>query len=120
MGDARALSFSSGTNQPKIIINSFRDISVPVTVGLGVDPLFTVETGASRLPLPPRLLVEYNDVLTQAAGDGSRILQALGVDIFFQSYYDNSNNLVIESHSNEGSPIAVKIHYRIYRDGRPS
>ena len=120
MGDPRNLSFSTRFNQPKILADDSRDVTIPVSVGTTPDTLFTITTNATTTPMPPRLYMEYNDELTQVYGDTTRMVATLGLSIIFYAYYNALNALVVQSLSTEVGTVDVKIHYRIYRDARPN
>lgn len=119
MGDPRNLSFSTGSNQPKIIINSSEQVSVPVSAPLVLDTLLTIPTGSRTTPLPPRVVVRYNGIECPAFGSGFDTFTVLGVNVAFFVSYNSANDLVIESYSQEASPVDMTISYRIYKDARP-
>lgn len=120
------ISFSTSFNQPKIIINSSRTVSVPVTAlpppppaPATLDTLLTIPTGAPRLPLPPRLFIEYLGTLAPAFGDSGATFDTFGINVAFFVAFDPSFNLIVRSYSQEAAPVNVVLHYRVYRDAEP-
>lgn len=120
MGDSRNLSFSTKFNQPKIIANGFQDVSVPASPGASPDTLFTIATTAVATPLPPRIFVEYNGEMTEAAGDTGRASEVFGLNIQFIASFNSLNALVVRSRSLEVGSVDMRIYYRIYLDAEPS
>lgn len=120
MGDVKNLSFSTGFNQPKIILNSSRTVSVPVSVGTTPDTLFTLATGAERLPVPPKIFIEYAGELGPAFGSYGTTGTVLGIQVLFIASFNSSFDLVLRSYSLEVTPVDVTLYYRVYIDAEPA
>jgi hypothetical protein len=118
MGNARNLSFSTGFNQQKIIINSSQAVTCPA-LSFTPDTLFTVSTGQTVRPTA-RVFVEIGGILAPAYASTAASQNSLGKAVAFLCYFDGSNNLVVQSFSNEATTTAARVYYRIYKDGRPS
>lgn len=115
MGNSRNLSFSTGFNQQKIIINSSQVVSVPST--FSPTTLLSVPTGQTIRPTA-RVFVEVGGVLTPAYMSQAATFNSIGKSTAFFAYFDASNNLVIQTTSLDA--YTATIYYRIYKDGRPS
>lgn len=120
MGNAKNLSFSTGFNHQKIHLNGNIPVTIPASAFETRDTLFTVITGLDR-PTTARFFIEKGGVMQKLKG---RYLPFLG-DTFLDSvqfftFFDSSNNVVMESYNSSGAPINnVTFYYRIYTDGRP-
>ena len=120
MGDPRKLSFSTGFNQPKIIVNTSSVVSIPVSAPNVADTVLTVGTGVSTKPLPPRIAIEYSGTMCPAYGNGSDTFTVIGINIGFIAYFNGSNQLVVKSYSQELGSTNITIYYRIYKDAKPA
>lgn len=116
MGNSRNLSFSTGFNQQKIIINSSQSVTVPVS-GINPDTLLTVSTGQTVRPTA-RVFVEVGGTLIPAYMSSAATFNSIAKNTYFFCYFDSSNNLVIQSYSTD--TYTATIYYRVYMDGRPS
>jgi hypothetical protein len=115
MSNPANLSFSTGFNQPKILVNDHEDVTVP---SLAISTLLTITTSSLTVPLPPRVFIEYNGKLAPAYAEGVNTRDVLGVDVGFLASFNSLNALIIESNSNEPSTVDLRIHYRVYRDAK--
>lgn len=117
MSDPRNLSFSTGFNQQKILLNSSVVVTVPTSAGTTADTLLTVPTGLLVVPTF-RAFFEHLGVLypitrqfeltdTDKVGDG----MTAGIDASF--------NFIIKSYNQDPPVTNVTLYYRVYKDSKP-
>lgn len=116
MGDSRNLSFSTTFNQQKILINDSQTVTIPTSVGVIPDSLFTVTTGALDPPTF-RAFYEISGVLYPIWRAPGTLPSPLALDI--AAGIDLSNNFFIRT-LNLDPPVAnVTFYYRVYIDSEP-